>query len=83
MDILERDLIQKYGEGSVFEKTCPDCGYVVELQSSGVHISDNGCTKVYCEDDEFNCPKCSYTDKGKNYLTYASFLIMYKCARHY
>ena len=49
-------MAQKYGEGSVIEKPCPDCGYVVELQSSGVHTTDNGCVKVYCEDDEFNCP---------------------------
>lgn len=66
---LEFDLVQKYGEGSVYEKPCPDCGYVVELQSSSVHITENGCTKVYCEDDEFNRSKCSYSDKG-NYLMY-------------
>ena len=47
-------MVQKYGEGSVIEKPCPDCGYVVELQSSEVHTTDNGCVKVYCEDDEFN-----------------------------
>lgn len=60
------DMVQKYGEGSVIEKPCPDCGYVVKLQSSGVHTADNGCLQVYCEDEEFNYPNCSYTDKGKN-----------------
>ncbi|CAB4020223.1 Hypothetical predicted protein, partial [Paramuricea clavata] len=42
------ELVQKYGKGSVYEKPCPDCGYVVELQSISVHITENGCTKVYC-----------------------------------
>ena len=66
-------MVQKYGEGSVIGKPCADCGYVVELESSGVHTTDNGCVKVYCEDDEFNCPNCSYTDKGENeLLTYPS-----------
>ena len=63
---IECDIVQKYGAGTVIEKPCPDCGYVVHLQSSGVHTADNGCIKVYCEDDELNCPKRSYTEKGKN-----------------
>ena len=41
---------------------CPTCGYQDEIQTSGVHEYDNGCTKVYNEDDEFHCPKCDFDD---------------------
>jgi len=56
--------MDKYGVGEVFSKSCPSCSYVQELSSAGVHESDNGIIRVYTDDDEFICPKCS--EKSNN-----------------
>ena len=37
---------------------CETCDYEKEIHSSGVHQSQGGCVKVYCDADEFNCPNC-------------------------
>lgn len=66
--VLEYDLAKKYGEGSVIERPCPECGFIVELQSSGVHSNDNGCVTVYSQDDDFDCPRCSRTDQGNKQI---------------
>ena len=58
----------------MIEKPCPDCGYVVELPSSGVHTTDNGCVKVYCQEDQFNSPNAPTLTRVK--INYSRILVM-------
>jgi hypothetical protein len=37
---------------------CHTCNYEHEIYTGGVHESDIGVLRVYCEDDQFHCPRC-------------------------
>ena len=37
---------------------CQKCGHQATLASAGVHESENGCIRVYSDDDEYVCPNC-------------------------
>lgn len=51
---------ERYGSGHTFTERCQTCGYESDIMlSSGVHVSESGSVKVYCEDDSFFCPNCS------------------------
>ncbi|XP_044182251.1 uncharacterized protein LOC122963036 [Acropora millepora] len=54
--------IAKYGKGKLQERVCPKCEYKSEIQTPGVYVLGNGCIKVYSEDDEFQCPRCGFTE---------------------
>jgi len=52
-------MIEKYGEGTLFEEVCATCGYRDdELKSSGVHETSGGSLQFYSEDQQFSCPYC-------------------------
>lgn len=56
------ELFEKYGEGKIIEKECQKCGHVSELRTGGVHVGEGGSIGVFCEDDEFCCPACGFTE---------------------
>ena len=56
--IASDQLKERYGKGTMFTEKCPKCGTTESLFSSGVHESESGSLRVYCEDDIFVCPKC-------------------------
>ena len=60
-------MIAKYGKGKLQERVCPKCEYKSEIQTAGVHVLGSGCIKVYSEDDEFQCPRCGFTEDGKKW----------------
>jgi predicted RNA-binding Zn-ribbon protein involved in translation (DUF1610 family) len=61
------ELIDKYGEGTAYEKECPECGYKCDFRTAGVHLGDEDSQslRVYSQDDDFLCPKCGFADQGK------------------
>ena len=56
--------MQKYGEGRIVEKQCPECHETFELRKAGTHIGDNNSIAVFCDDDPIVCPYCDYTEQG-------------------
>ena len=57
--IVENNLAEKYGEGVLLKEVCPTCGYEADdLPSAGVHENENGCVRVYAENEKFVCPQC-------------------------
>ena len=55
---------EKYGKGILLKEVCDTCGYEAEdLHSAGVHENENGCIRVYSEDDKFVCPRCPIAGK--------------------
>lgn len=57
--LLVDTLVEKYGMGHITTVKCDTCTYEKEIHSSGVHETEGGSLKVYCEDDAFICPKCN------------------------
>ena len=47
--------MQKYGEGSIVEKQCPECHETFELRTAGTHIGDDNSIAVFCDDDPIVC----------------------------
>jgi hypothetical protein len=62
---LGDELIEKYGEGRIIEKKCPQCNdhEMVEVMTAGAHIGNS--TAVYTDDDKLVCPYCDYIEPGK------------------
>ncbi|XP_028416854.1 uncharacterized protein LOC114541065 [Dendronephthya gigantea] len=58
----EDDLVQKYGEGKMIEKQCPECYEKFELRTAGTHTGNNNTLAVFCDDDQMVCPYCNYTE---------------------
>lgn len=47
------------------KRECPQCGFSVEIETAGVHFSENGGIKVYCDEDPFSCPNFPYTERDE------------------
>ena len=43
-------LIDRYGEGKITEESCSECGKKYQSVSSGIHVSERGCVRYYCDD---------------------------------
>ena len=56
--------MQKYGEGKIVEKQCPECHETFQLRTAGTHIGGNDSIAVFCDDDPMVCPYCNYTEQG-------------------
>lgn len=57
-------MVEEYGEGILLKEVCPTCGYEADdLPSAGVHENENGCVRVYAEDEKFVCPICPTAGK--------------------
>lgn len=56
--ILVDELVENYGLGKTKIKKCKSCWYEQAIESSGVHVSQNGAVKVYADPDPFYCPTC-------------------------
>lgn len=54
VDTLKR----KYGEGENSIRKCETCDYEQVIYSGGVHETEDGCLRVYAEEDKFSCPNC-------------------------
>ena len=54
-------LIDKYGEGKITEEYCSECGKKYQSVSSGIHVSERGCVRYYC-DDQTVCDLCQYME---------------------
>ena len=52
-------LIDRYGEGKITEEYCSECGKKYQSVSSGIHVSERGCVRYYC-DDQTGCDLCQY-----------------------
>ena len=63
-NFLEDDLMQKYSEGKIVERQCPECDETFELRTAGTHVGSNNSIAVFCDDDPMVCPYCNYTEEG-------------------
>ena len=54
-------LIDRYGEGKITEEYCSECGKKYQSVSSGIHVSERGCVRYYC-DDQTVCDLCQYME---------------------
>ena len=54
-------LIDRYGEEKITEEYCSECEKKYQSVSSGIHVSDRGCVRYYC-DDKTVCDLCQYME---------------------
>ena len=51
-------VIDRYG---ITEEYCSECGKKYQSVSSGIHVSERGCVRYYC-DDQTVCDLCQYLE---------------------
>ena len=54
-------LIDRYDEEKITEEYCSECGKKYQSVSSGIHVSERGCVRYYC-DDQTVCDLCQYME---------------------